>query len=456
MLKLRERKAKSSLEKIPRGMETPVLSPQFPRTRPYTTILPSITTGKRTPNLMIRTVHKVPVQRAAGKRNHPTDQARNALFKLHTLYLKENGREADFNINQDRLNAYIEECLVHYFGKQSNPVLVAAGEYGSAWRVSVTTSVLNTLRDWSTSSPAANHGLSAVVSTGEIPQLGRNIIIKVQVAMPNIWYRRPANANVNVNVNKKGIKKNYIAGAWYKTFLKDALRESKVHAILTGLGGSGTSTVCGQSARASDVVPRLYVAGMSLGEGLFYTAMSEALGTTLKKLSESRHVNWREPRGEGLNALEYSRVERALALVWLAGFAHCDAHVGNIMISENSSAPVVTLIDFGMAVVLPAKVRLAISSAIDRILAAGSAGSFGTVWASAGANAHVRSIYMRKGFEWMNGEGKVLLTLYRMLSMEERARLPGVRAQLYGCRNNFKVRFWRRGPPLKPTIRRKT
>lgn len=68
-------------------------------------------------------------------------------------------------------------------------------------------------------------------------------------------------------------------------------------------------------------------------------------------------------RGRHVLIMEYVRpagrltlhgLERAVLSIWGAGVVHADLHKGNIVVDSSSS---VKIIDFGFAVILPAKLR---------------------------------------------------------------------------------------------------
>lgn len=132
-----------------------------------------------------------------------------------------------------------------------------------------------------------------------------------------------------------------------------------------------------------DCVPNLYAAGR-IGD-VHITVMQYVDGTPLFAVPKSKDV--------------YEKVEACFVQIWLAGWSHGDAHGGNILIANNGTR--VYVIDFGMSVKLPERIRRDVKKAINE-------GQEAVHVYEALIQPYVDRSKRGEGFPWFNPNGKAL------------------------------------------------
>ena len=157
--------------------------------------------------------------------------------------------------------------------------------------------------------------------------------------------------------------------------------------------------------KPSDHIPEFYFAGSNKEYGVYVTVMGVADGTAL-------HMN---TNMKTVDPLLLAKIERAVLTLAAAGIEHADLHPGNIMVSSSNAK--VTIIDFGLSVMLPGsyqdKARALISQAVSTLLKTGSWSEnvSNAIWYNKnnGLLRYVNTYMSKHGYTWYNPSGKFLL-----------------------------------------------
>ncbi len=251
---------------------------------------------------------------------------------------------------------------------------IGKGEYGTAYSMKVTPAIVSKFQN------ILQYGKFRVGST--LPKVGDTIVVKVA---------KPHGNN----------------------FFEDSVKENVVHQTLSR--GSGV-VICGKPVRAS--VPGFY---FSAYDGKNYiTVMSMARGMAARK-----YIAKFKPSARG-----YVKLEKAVASLWLAGYLHGDFHTGNWLADEAGN---VEILDFGFAIVLPQGLRDKLTSAIQSAIQAG-AKSFATLGTPLGVEDYSNRTATTMGLsKWRHSDFRALAADYNRLSAKEKALVPDLRRQYWGC-----------------------
>jgi hypothetical protein len=216
-------------------------------------------------------------------------------------------------------------------------------------------------------------------------------------------------------------------GTWAE-FIASNVHEASVHSYLSKKSTCAPVSCSGGKVCSADVVPEFHVAGSVRAAGLFVTIMEGVNGMLLKR---------RFPSGSTMSPRHYALIEKAVATLWMVGVSHSDFHRGNAMIVNDNR---VVIIDFGMAVVLPAPLRQRIVRDLGNMPALSSSLA-NTVWYAKNTIQNYTDKVQDKRTDWYpehhlryyNPEGKTLRNLWNMVPAAERVKIPGLRAKLWGC-----------------------
>ncbi len=269
---------------------------------------------------------------------------------------------------------------------------VGEGSYGVAYRATVTPSVMSLLRG------LKKNGWFRVFES--FPEAGREVIIKVQ----DMNGRQPSD-------------------------IMDAVHETLVHAQATRTC-TPSGVACSQKKDClSDFVPRFHLSAFIPRGKTFVTVMGVAPGITVyTATNQETHV-----------PLDlYVRVERAMALLWAAGIVHTDSHTNNMMWDQRTQR--LSIIDFGLAMLLPDDVIRKIAPALSSMIMKG-AQSLGDVWDVKGiwgtARLHnymnARHRAMSLYTKWYTSDALAVQYLYTKLSASDKLKLPDARRALWRC-----------------------
>ena len=122
------------------------------------------------------------------------------------------------------------------------------------------------------------------------------------------------------------------------------------------LGGAPPAVIGGVVFEPTKVVPVLYDARYITMYGTHVLCMSRASGKTLNTFKKT------------LTAYDVAALEKATLTMWLGGVAHSDYHFGNILLDRSSRTnPIITIIDFGRAVLLSESVKKKVAKEIERV-----------------------------------------------------------------------------------------
>lgn len=257
---------------------------------------------------------------------------------------------------------------------QNGGKVIGKGEYGTAYSMKVTPAIVSKFQN------ILQYGKFRVGST--LPKVGDTVVVKVA---------KPHGNN----------------------FFEGSVKENVVHQTLSR--GSGV-VICGKPVRAS--VPGFY---FSAYDGKNYiTVMSMARGMAARK-----YIAKFKPSARG-----YVKLEKAVASLWLAGYLHGDFHTGNWLADETGN---VEILDFGFAIVLPQGLRDKLTSAIQSAIQAG-AKSFATLGTPLGVEDYSNRAATTMGLsKWRHSDFRALAADYNRLSAKEKALVPDLRRQYWGC-----------------------
>ena len=232
----------------------------------------------------------------------------------------------------------------------------------------------------------------------------------------------------------------------YTQFVADNLKEASWHRYLdrapcVQLGAF--KPVC-----AAVYVPDFYWSGLVVDSRtrarVYMTVMGLARGVTIQRhLSRNR-----------LTADLFLRIERAMASLWLSGIAHADLHKDNML--YDASTGYLTIIDFGMGVLLPPTLTTTLRTAVARAIGDGVR-SLGEVWRKGssygvGVQRHVNRVMRGRGFSWYNPDGYAAMRLFSMLSASDRRMVPSLRKTMWtsGTGQAAVLMAQRPMPPMPP------
>ena len=249
------------------------------------------------------------------------------------------------------------------------------------------------------------------------------------------------------------------------TFVADSIREATVHDHLSKspcVQLPGMKPAC-----VASHIPKLYFAGMvraadPLAGGevrrFYIMVMAKAPGNPVKKHFAELAT------GRTISAEAYLHIERTIAMLWLNGVTHNDFHKDNFFFDRPTG--LVSVIDFGFAVVMPDDMRARVRQAVARAVTTG-VDSLAEVWSpssfsSVGANlqsyvnrvqfaraSHLKHLNARS--VWYNPESRALKKLFNRLSPADRARVPLRRAKIWGLlRQSNKTTATANLPPSEP------
>lgn len=147
----------------------------------------------------------------------------------------------------------------------------------------------------------------------------------------------------------------------YERSRADFYREARLHAYLASTACDTAAPECGVPC-ARNVVPAFYgafVLPTSCGDHAFMI-MSKAPGSTLRQyLGDSVYSS---PR---LTPELYMAIERAVLALWIAGVAHTDMSLYNIMVDRRTMR--VTILDFGLSVRLSPEVQAIVTADLHKL-----------------------------------------------------------------------------------------
>jgi hypothetical protein len=220
-----------------------------------------------------------------------------------------------------------------------------------------------------------------------------------------------------------------------KEWLGACVRESLVHRWLADRDRP-TPRVPGcpasKTAQSAQYVPRFYFAGLVRDAGNFQPAfvvvMDRAAGMPLDAFLQQRRVP---------TARLYVDLERAACALWLAGVVHADLHRGNVMYDPASRK--LTVLDFGMAVVLPPAYRDAIAQSLSRAIGANVA-SLGEIFLKTSAHGvhnmqnYLNRVMFTRQYSWFNPDYMATKAMFRRLSRGEQDSVPMLRRRAWGYR----------------------
>lgn len=187
----------------------------------------------------------------------------------------------------------------------------------------------------------------------------------------------PTSAHGRGYILKLSVQDEETAETW-PAFLKRSTRENAAHMYV--------------HRHAPDIVPALHFAG-ALENGIYVTVMDVAAGVTLKEYVKQHG---------GISSRLYNALEKAIVRMWQLGIVHGDLHDENVMVASDR---VVTIIDFGFAVMLPGELRAAIDSDLHRR-------DVPAAWAKIQAYVDAVQLQRIEGLEWYNPNAKALQHWY--------------------------------------------
>lgn len=212
--------------------------------------------------------------------------------------------------------------------------------------------------------------------------------------------------------------------------IRELVREAAVHRRLS------SSRACWQPRRSwrrlcsAGHVPAFYFAGRARSPGsaaLYTTAMALAGGATVYDVMKKGRFT----------AGAYVAVERAAASLWAQGVAHGDLHSGNVLYDGRTA----TVLDMGFAVVLPTRMKAALRAAMVRGVVDGVpslAVVFLRPWTSKygvrNAQGFLDRVMYTRGYRRFNSDYTSLLSMYDMLSADQKRRVPAERRAAWGYR----------------------
>lgn len=214
-------------------------------------------------------------------------------------------------------------------------------------------------------------------------------------------------------------------------WLERNVHEAAVHAWL-GRQPCVSIRGCVNQLCAAQYVPALYFAGAARGADghrYFVVAMDRAGGAPLRELLRHRAA---------MPLLTYLALEKAVAALWAAGVVHADLHPGNVLVS-GARGERVTLIDLGLAVMVPDDYRGRIVRALEQGMS-GSVRSLGEVFGGGplevqGLQRYVNRVMESRGvLAYFSDYSEMLQRYYNRLSSDDRRRLPSFRKRYWGCR----------------------
>lgn len=238
-----------------------------------------------------------------------------------------------------------------------------------------------------------------------------------------VEYRSPKVGDVVV-IKLTQDKRSGAQGA-YTSFVADNLKEASWHRYLD-------RAPCVRLGALKPVCPEVYVpdfywSGLVVDwktqTRVYMTVMGLAQGVTIQRhLSRNR-----------LTADLFLRIERAMASLWLAGIAHADLHKDNMLYDAATGR--LTIIDFGMGVLLPPALTTSLRTAVARAVNDGVR-SLGEVWRKGsgygvGVQKHVNRVMRGRGFAWYNPDGYAAMRLFSMLSPADRRLVPSLRRKMW-------------------------
>ena len=140
-----------------------------------------------------------------------------------------------------------------------------------------------------------------------------------------------------------------------RSFYASVLRELRVHAALTV---AQPTVVDGVVFDIREFVPKLYFAG--------YDARKQALGVFMERVAGVPLFNI-DLENQAIRREVRPLFVRAVLSLWLAGYFHMDLHNGNVLVDLSGDAPALKIIDFGLAVEMPAAYVDDLRAYIDRL-----------------------------------------------------------------------------------------
>ena len=207
----------------------------------------------------------------------------------------------------------------------------------------------------------------------------------------------------------------------WREFVALAMHEATVHSYLASRNACARVKCSSAPVCAAEVVPQLYAAGLDRENGYAVFVMDRIPGKTLETYIKDHG---------GITATRYARVEKAVATLWLSGIAHADMHDRNVMMDGNGK---VAIIDFGVAVVLPDKLREKVTRDMNSLPQYRRSLANAVWFAKDSVQNYANQVMKTRNFTWHHPEGQMLRWLYNKVPVAERARIPAVRAVLWGC-----------------------
>ena len=215
--------------------------------------------------------------------------------------------------------------------------------------------------------------------------------------------------------------------ATWPEFVDTNLHEASVHSFLSKRTTCAPVRCSQAKVCSAAVVPEFILAGAIRKAGLFVTFMEHMEGVSLK-----RYINT-----HGVSAMRYAIIEKAVATLWMVGVSHSDLHMDNAMILKDGR---VVILDFGMAVLLPAALRNRVVRELGNMPALRNSLA-NTVWYAKNTIQNYTNAIQNKRTEWYpnnqeryyNPEGKLLRALWNRVARQERSKISGLRAKLWGC-----------------------
>lgn len=220
---------------------------------------------------------------------------------------------------------------------------------------------------------------------------------------------------VKINLPERGSK--------WDNYVRQSVHESTVHKYLAS-PATCTKLHCGAVACTAEFVPQFYAAGADTRHGVYVTIMELVRGTTLNKFMKAR--------SQKMSAALFVRIEKAIASMWMAGIAHADFHTANIMITHGEG---VKVIDFGMAVMLPADRRAKVQSILRHMPQVGGTLANAAWYARNTMDNYVETVMAKRYHKlpFYNPDGKSLRSLYNKIPAAERAKIKALRHAIWGC-----------------------
>ncbi len=279
--------------------------------------------------------------------------------------------------------------VLDLFGREADIEMMGQGSYGDVYLV-------NDARAATRGIDELRRRLSSKVA-GTAPAQGKGVVVKVSVPRPNMPWR---------------------------AFLQMCLHEAKVHAHLSRKDTCARVACSGVKVCASQFTPKLHLAGADAERGVFVSVMSLARGMPLGMYMKQHP----------LTAEAYVQVEKSVASMWLLGIVHGDLHHNNVFLSRTKSGAFSSwLIDFGMAVVLPADKRAAVQKVINNNPAMTGSLANAAWYAKNMIGEYANQIMGQRDFPLYNADGKMLRVLWNKVPAADRARIPQLRSQAWKC-----------------------